>query len=55
MCRDDTLTVESLDGNILYLDLTIQFRIYNFTTHSIVKNCEIEYDHSLLEDNMISI
>ena len=32
MLRDDTLTIESLDGNRLYLDFTAQFRIYNFTT-----------------------
>ena len=32
MFRDDTLTIESLDGNRLYLDSTTQFRIYNFTT-----------------------
>ena len=32
MFRDDTLTIERLDGNRLYLDSTTQFRIYNFTT-----------------------
>ena len=33
MFRDDRdLTVESLDGNRLYLDSTAQFRMYNFTT-----------------------
>ena len=28
----DTLTVENLSGNRLDLNLTIQFRIYNFIT-----------------------
>ena len=32
MFRDDTLTIERLDGNRLYLDSMTQFRIYNFTT-----------------------
>ena len=32
MLRDDSLTVESLDGNRLYLNSMAQFRIYNFGT-----------------------
>ena len=53
MFRDDSLTVESLDGNRLYLDskqLNLECIIL---PHSIVENFEVEYDHSLLEDNDI--
>ena len=40
--RDGTLTIESLDGNKLYLDSTTQFRMcmYTILPHSIVENFE---------------
>ena len=38
--RDGTLTIESLDGNKLYLDSTTQFRMYTIVSHSIVENFE---------------
>lgn len=50
--RDDTLTVQSLDGNRLDLDsMNLESTIL---PHSIVENIEVECDRTLLEDNMIS-
>ncbi|CAK9832733.1 Uncharacterized protein C2orf42 homolog [Anthophora retusa] len=51
--RDDTLTVQSLDGNRLDLDsMNLDSTIL---PHSIVENIEVECDRNLLEDNnMIS-
>lgn len=51
--RDDTLTVQSLDGNRLDLDsINLDSTIL---PHSIVENIEVECDRTLLEDtNMIS-
>ncbi|KAK9295414.1 hypothetical protein QLX08_010252 [Tetragonisca angustula] len=51
--RDDTLTVQSLDGNRLDLDsMNLESTIL---PHSIVENIEVECNRTLLEDNnMIS-
>ena len=40
--RDGTLTIESLDGNKLYLDSTTQFRMcmYTILTNRIYENNE---------------
>ncbi|XP_035721985.1 uncharacterized protein C2orf42 homolog isoform X2 [Vespa mandarinia] len=49
--RDDTLTVQSLDGNRLDLDsMNLDSSIL---PNSIVENIEVECDRSLLEDNNI--
>lgn len=49
--RDDTLTVQSLDGNRLDLDsMNLDSSIL---PHGIVENIEVECDHSLLDDNNI--
>lgn len=49
--RDDTLTVQSLDGNRLDLDsMNLDSAIL---PNSIVENIEVECDRSLLEDNNI--
>ncbi|XP_076387540.1 uncharacterized protein C2orf42 isoform X2 [Megachile rotundata] len=49
--RDDTLTVQSLDGNRLDLDsMNLDSTIL---PHNIVENLEVECDRSLLEDNNI--
>ena len=42
MLRDDTLTIESLDGNKLYLDSTTQFRMY-----TMIGNDRVKLDRSL--------
>lgn len=47
--RDDTLTVQNLDGNRLDLDsMNLDSTIL---PHSIVENIEVECDRTLLEDN----
>lgn len=49
--RDDTLTVQSLDGNRLDLDsINLDSSIL---PHGIVENIEVECDRSLLDDNNI--
>ncbi|EFN63322.1 Uncharacterized protein C2orf42-like protein [Camponotus floridanus] len=49
--RDDTLTVQNLDGNRLDLDsMNLDSSIL---PHSIVENIEVECDRSLLDDNNI--
>lgn len=49
--RDDTLTVQSLDGNRLDLDsMNLDTSILS---HGIVENIEVECDRSLLDDNNI--
>ncbi|KAL6254373.1 hypothetical protein P5V15_014420 [Pogonomyrmex californicus] len=49
--RDDTLTVQSLDGNKLDLDsMNLDSSILS---HGIVENIEVECDRSLLDDNNI--
>ncbi|EFN86962.1 uncharacterized protein C2orf42 homolog [Harpegnathos saltator] len=49
--RDDTLTVQSLDGNRLDLDsMNLDSSILS---HGIVENIEVECDHNLLDDNNI--
>ncbi|XP_011877928.1 PREDICTED: uncharacterized protein C2orf42 homolog [Vollenhovia emeryi] len=49
--RDDTLTVQSLDGNRLDLDsINLDSSIL---PHGIVENIEVECDRSLLDDNTI--
>ncbi|XP_014467402.1 PREDICTED: uncharacterized protein C2orf42 homolog isoform X2 [Dinoponera quadriceps] len=49
--RDDTLTVQSLDGNRLDLDsMNLDSSILS---HGIVENIEVECDRSLLDDNNI--
>ncbi|XP_012215418.1 uncharacterized protein C2orf42 [Linepithema humile] len=49
--RDDTLTVQSLDGNRLDLDsMNLDSSIL---PHGIVENIEVECDRSLLDDNNI--
>ncbi|XP_012521860.1 uncharacterized protein C2orf42 homolog [Monomorium pharaonis] len=49
--RDDTLTVQSLDGNRLDLDsINLDSSIL---PHGIVENIEVECDRSLLDDNSI--
>ncbi|XP_039310149.1 uncharacterized protein C2orf42 isoform X5 [Solenopsis invicta] len=49
--RDDTLTVQSLDGNRLDLDsINLDSTIL---PHGIVENIEVECDRSLLDDNSI--
>lgn len=49
--RDDTLTVQNLDGNRLDLDsMNLDSSILS---NGIVENIEVECDRSLLDDNNI--